>query len=71
MRSFQFVKDSIDGVIKKGVFTNLLDISVQKHSVKRNKIENRECLSLPKETLKVSHERLKSSQSLLTPVKQL
>ena len=43
---FNLVKDSIDGVIKKEVFNNLLDILVQKQSIKRNKIGSRECLSL-------------------------
>ena len=56
---FNFVKDSIDGVIKKEVFNNLLDISVQDQP-KRKKIENRECLSFPKETLHVSHDNIRS-----------
>ena len=37
---FNLVKDSVDGVIKKKVFNNLLDILVQKQSIKRNKIGN-------------------------------
>ena len=57
----KLVKDSVDGVIKKEVFNNSLDILVQKQSVKRNKIGNRECLSLPKETLQVS-DKLTSGQ---------
>ena len=59
------VKDSVDGAIKKEVLNNSLDILVQKQSVKRNKIGNRECLSLPKETLKVSHELLRSGQKFV------
>ena len=59
---FNLVKDSIDGVIKKEVVNNLLDILVQNQSVKRNKIGNRECLSLPKKTSQVSHELLTSGQ---------
>ena len=51
---FNLVKDSVDCVIKKEVFNNLLDILVQKQSIKRNKIGNWECLSLPKEILQVS-----------------
>ena len=58
---FNLVKDSLDGVIKNKVFNNLLAILVQKQSIKRNKIGNRECLSLPKETLQVS-DKLTSSQ---------
>ena len=52
------LEDSVDGVINKDVFNNLLDILVQKKkkTVKRNKIGNREYLSLPKETLQVSDE---------------
>ena len=38
------------------------NILVQNQSVKRNKIENREYFSLPKETLQVSHKLLTSSQ---------
>ena len=57
---FNFVKDSIDGVIKKEVFNNLLDISVQDQPFKRKIIENRECLSFPKETLHVSHDNIRS-----------
>ena len=56
------VKDSIDGVFKKEVFKNLLDILVQNQSVKRSKIGNRECLSLPKETLQVRRKILTSGQ---------
>ena len=52
----------VDGVIRKEVFHNLLDILVQKQSVKRNKTENRECLSLPEKTLQVSHELLTFGQ---------
>ena len=59
---FNLVKDSVDGVIKKEVFNNLLDILVQKQSVKRNKIGNRECLSLPKKTLQVG-DKLTSCQT--------
>ena len=55
------VKDSVDGVIKKKVFNNLLDILVQKQCIKRNKIGNRECLSLPKEALQIS-DKLTSAQ---------
>ena len=66
-RSFNLVKDSADGVIKKEVFNNLLDILVQKQSIKKNKIGNRECLSLPKETLQVSD----PAKNLLIAVKQL
>ena len=58
---FNLVKDSVDGVIKKEVFNNLLDILVQKQSFKRNKIGNWECLSLLKETLQVS-DKLTSAQ---------
>ena len=58
---FHLVKDSVDGVIKKEAFNNLLDILVQKQSIKRNKIGNRECFSLPKETLQVS-DKLTSAQ---------
>ena len=36
---FNLVKDSVDGVIKKEVFNNLLDILVQNQSIKRNKLE--------------------------------
>ena len=61
----KLVKDSVDGVIKKEVFNNSLDILVQKQSVKRNKIGNREYLSLPKETLQVSHELLRSGQKFV------
>ena len=60
--AFNLAKDSIDGVIKKEVFNNLLDILVQNQSVKRNKIGNLECLYFSKETLQVSHELLTSSQ---------
>ena len=42
---------------------NLLDILVQNQSVKRNKIGNRECLSLPQEKLQVTHKILTSSQN--------
>ena len=59
---FNLVKDLIDGVIKKDAFNNFLDILVQKQSVKRNKIGNRECLSFPKEALQVSHKPLTSNQ---------
>ena len=58
---FNLVKDLVDGVIKKGVFKNLLDILVQKQFIKRNKIGNRECFSLPKEILQVS-DKLTSGQ---------
>ena len=58
---FDLVKDSADGVIKKEVFNNLLDILVQKQSIKGNKTGNRECLSLPKEALQVS-DKLTSGQ---------
>ena len=37
---FNLVKGSVDGVIKKEVFKNLLDTLVQKQSIKRNKIGN-------------------------------
>ena len=37
---FNLAKDSVDGVIKKKDFNNLLDILVQKQSIKRNKIGN-------------------------------
>ena len=56
------VKESIDGVFKKEVFKNLLDILVQNQSVKRSKIGNREWLSLPKETLQVRNKILTSGQ---------
>ena len=56
---FNLVKDSVDVVIKKEAFNNFL---VQKQSVKRNKIGNRECLSLSKETSQVSHELLTFGQ---------
>ena len=59
---FNLVKDSIDGVIKKEVVNNLLDILVQNQSVKRNKIGNLECLSIPKETLQVSNKLLTCGQ---------
>ena len=60
---FNLVKNSIHSVIKKEVFNNLLDILIQKQSIKRKKIGNRECLSeLPKETLQVSREILTSNQ---------
>ena len=59
---FNLVKDSVDGIIKKEIFNNLLDILVQKQSVKRNNIGNRECLSFPKETLQVSRKLLTSGQ---------
>ena len=39
-----------------------LKVSILSESVKRNKIGNRECLSLPKKTLQVSHELLTSGQ---------
>ena len=39
---FNLVKDLIDGVIKKEVFNYLLDILVQKQSLKRSKIGNQE-----------------------------
>ena len=61
-RIFNLVKDSIESVIKKEVFNDILDILVQKESVKRNEIGNQECLFLPKETLQVSHKLLTSSQ---------
>ena len=35
---FTLVKDPIDGVIKNKAFNDILDILVQKQSVKRNKI---------------------------------
>ena len=56
---FNLVKDSVDVVIKKEAFNNFL---VQKQSIKRNKIGNRECLSLSKETSQVSHELLTFGQ---------
>ena len=64
---FNLVKDSIYGVIKKDVikkevFNNLLDILVHNKSIKRNKIGNRECLYLPKETLQLLTKLLTSSQ---------
>ena len=65
---FNLVKDSIYGVIKKDVvikkevFNNLLDILVHNKSIKRNKIGNRECLYLPKETLQLFTKLLTSSQ---------
>ena len=74
---FNLVKDSVDGVIEKEVFNNLLDILVQKESIKKqtnkqtNKIGNRECLPLPKKTLQVSDEFLISGKNMLTAVKQL
>ena len=78
---FNLVKDSVDVVIKKEVFNNLLDILVQKESIKKqtskqtnkqtNKIGNRECLPLPKKTLQVSDEFLISGKNMLTAVKQL
>ena len=43
------------------VFSNLLDVLLQTQFIKRNKISNRECLSLPKETLQVS-DKLTSGQ---------
>ena len=41
---FNLVKDSVDGVIKKEVFNNLLDILVQKESTKKqtNKQTNKQ-----------------------------
>ena len=48
-------------VSSRKAFNNLLDILVQKQSIKRNKIGNRQCLSLPKETLQVS-DKLTSAQ---------
>ena len=36
---FNLVKDSVDGVIKKELFNNLLDILVQKQSTKETKSE--------------------------------
>ena len=74
---FNLVKDSVDGVIKKEVFNNLLDILVQKESIKKqtnkqtNKIGNRECLPHPKKALQVSDEFLISGKNMLTAVKQL
>ena len=74
---FNLVKDSVDGVIKKEVFNNLLDILVQKESIKKqtnkqtNKIGNRECLTHPKKALQVSDEFLISGKNMLTAVKQL
>ena len=59
---FNLVKDSVNSVIKKEVFNNILDILAQKESFKRNKIGNRECFFLPKETLQVSHELLTSGK---------
>ena len=47
------------------VFSNLLDVLLQTQFIKRNKIGNRECLSLPKETLQVSHELLRSGQKFV------
>ena len=58
---FNLVKDSVDGVIKKEVFNILLDILVQKQSIKINKLGNWEYLSVPKETLQVS-DKLTSDQ---------
>ena len=74
---FNLVKDSVDGVIKKEVFNSLLDILVQKESIKKqankqtNKIGNREYLPFPKKTLQVSDEFLISGKNMLTAVKQL
>ena len=41
---FNLVKDSVDGVIEKEVFNNLLDILVQKESIKKqtNKQTNKQ-----------------------------
>ena len=52
---FNLVKDSVNGVIKKEVFSS-------KTFCQKKKIGNRECFSLPKETLQVSHELLTSVQ---------
>ena len=59
------MKDSVDGVIKKDIFNNSLDTLVQKQSVTRNKIGNRECLSLLKETLQVIDKFLASGQKFV------
>ena len=61
---FNLVKDSVDGIIKKEVLNNLLDILVQKQSIKRNKIGNRGRLSLPKETSQVSNKLTSGQKSV-------
>ena len=65
------VKDSIEDVIKKEIFNNLLDILVQNQSVKRNKIGNRECLSIPKETLQVSNKLLTCGQKSVDSIQKI
>ena len=65
------VKDSIEDFIKKEIFNNLLDILVQNQSVKRNKIGNRECLSIPKETLQVSNKLLTCGQKSVDSIQKI
>ena len=48
-----FAKYLIHSDITKKEFARLLEISIQNQSVKRNKVENREYLSLPR--LSVQH----------------
>ena len=51
--AFNSVKDSVDGVIKKEVLNNLLNFSMQKQSIKRSKIGNRECCPFLKKLYKL------------------
>ena len=49
---FRLLRDSVDDVTKE-TFDKLLELLIQNQSVRLNIIENRECLSLPKENQKL------------------
>ena len=71
---FNLVKDSVDDVIKKEIFNNLLDILFQKQSIKRNKIGNRNACPFLKtlyDKLTSDQKSVNCSQALYNPVSQL
>ena len=65
---FRLLKDSIDGDITKEDFDRLFEILIINQSVKRNEFGNRECLSLPKESVQHDSETIEQKQTALDSI---
>ena len=65
---FRLVKDSIDSDITKEDFDRLFEILVKNQSVKMNEVGNRECLSLPKESVQHDSETIEQKQTALDSI---
>ena len=65
---FRLVKDSIDSDITKEDFDRLFEILIKNQSVKRNEVGNRECLSLPKESVQHDSETIEQKQTALDSI---